>query len=78
LACNRSDPDPDPPAHWEKLYKWEDDLPQHDVDLPFPEGKSGRYVYFRNQIQMLGWNNQLNEVYVLFYIFLRTNEVTRY
>ena len=54
--------DPDPPANWDKLYKWEDELPQHDVDLPFPEGKTGRYVYFNNQIQQLGWNNQLNEV----------------
>lgn len=54
--------DPDPPANWDKLYKWEDDLPQHNVDLPFPEGKTGRYVYFNNQIQHLGWNNQLNEV----------------
>jgi hypothetical protein len=34
------------------------------VDLPFPEGQTGRYVYFKNQIQYLGWNNQLNEVYV--------------
>jgi hypothetical protein len=58
--------DHDPPANWDKLYKWEDDLPQHDVHLPFPEGETGRYVYFRNQIRYLGWNNQLNEVYVIF------------
>jgi len=67
--------DPDPPSNWDKLYKWEDGLPQHDVNLPFPEGKEGRYVYFHNQIQMLGWNNQLNEVFVflfLFYSFLST------
>jgi hypothetical protein len=56
--------DPDPPANWDRLYKWEDDLPQHDVDLPFPEGGTGRYVYFKNQIQYLGWNNMLNEMYV--------------
>ena len=57
--------DPDPPSDWQKLYKWEDELPQHNADLPHPEGKTGRYVYFKNQIQMLGWNNQLNEVCVL-------------
>ena len=56
--------DPDPPANWDNLWKWEDDLPQHDVDLPFPEGNTGRYVYFKNQNQLLGWNNQLNEMYV--------------
>ncbi len=54
--------DHDPPPNWDKLYKWEDDLPQHNVDLPFPEGKEGRYVYFANQIQGLGWNNLLNEM----------------
>jgi len=54
--------DQDPPANWDTLYKWEDSLPQHDVDLPFPEGKEGRYVLFSNQIQMLGWNNLLNEM----------------
>ena len=58
----QAEPDPDPPSNWDKLYKWEDELPQHDVNLPFPEGKEGRYVYFRNQIQLLGWNNQLNEM----------------
>jgi len=56
--------DQDPPANWDNLYKWEDDLPQHNVDLPFPEGKEGRYVLFSNQIQMLGWNNLLNEMCV--------------
>jgi hypothetical protein len=56
---------PDPPSNWEELYKWEDNLPQHDLHLPFPEGKAGKYVYFQNQIQYMGWNNLLNEVYAL-------------
>ncbi|KAG5735191.1 Myosin-1, partial [Termitomyces sp. T112] len=50
------------PPTYESLRKWEDNLPQHDLDLPFPEGKTGRYVKFSNQIAMLGWNNVLNEV----------------
>ena len=61
--------DQDPPANWDKLYKWEDNLPQHNVDLPFPEGKEGRYVYFANQIQGLGWNNLLNEMCACLYTF---------
>ncbi|KAE9396113.1 hypothetical protein BT96DRAFT_997035 [Gymnopus androsaceus JB14] len=52
---------PEPPTY-EKLRKWEDELPQHDLSLPFPEGKTGRYVKFDNQIKQLGWNNVLNEV----------------
>ena len=71
LSIPQAQCDPDPPSNWDKLYKWEDELPQHDVNLPFPEGKEGRYVYFHNQIQMLGWNNQLNEVFVHFFCFIR-------
>ncbi|KAJ3998831.1 hypothetical protein F5050DRAFT_1805612 [Lentinula boryana] len=52
---------PEPPT-WARLRQWEDDLPQHDLSLPFPEGRTGRYVKFNNQIRMLGWNNVLNEV----------------
>ncbi|KAF7317534.1 hypothetical protein MKEN_00840200 [Mycena kentingensis (nom. inval.)] len=36
-------------------------LPQHDLDLPFPEGRDGRYVKFSAEINQLGWNNCLNE-----------------
>ncbi|KAF7365603.1 hypothetical protein MVEN_00433800 [Mycena venus] len=49
------------PPTYEALKKWEDDLPQHNLDLPFPEGKTGRYVKFSNQMKFLGWNNCLNE-----------------
>ncbi|KAJ7650296.1 hypothetical protein FB45DRAFT_1017688 [Roridomyces roridus] len=50
-----------PPTH-EKLWKWEASLPQHDPDLAFPEGRTGRYVKFSNQALRLGWNNCFNEV----------------
>ncbi|KAL0064325.1 hypothetical protein AAF712_008771 [Marasmius tenuissimus] len=52
---------PEPPT-WDVLRAWEDNLPQHDLDLPFPEGKTGKYVKFSNQIQQLGWNNVLNDL----------------
>ncbi|KAJ6455412.1 hypothetical protein C8R45DRAFT_1056697 [Mycena sanguinolenta] len=51
---------PGPPSH-EALRKWEEDLPQHNLDLPFPEGRNGRYVKFSNQMVLVGWNNCLNE-----------------
>ncbi|KAF8529746.1 hypothetical protein BU17DRAFT_6062, partial [Hysterangium stoloniferum] len=44
------------------INKTERNLPQHNLDLPFPEGRTGRYVKFSNQIVGLGWNNVLNEV----------------
>ncbi|KAK7037688.1 hypothetical protein VNI00_010914 [Paramarasmius palmivorus] len=52
---------PEPPT-WERLRKWEDNLPQHNLELPFPEGNTGRFVRFSNQVKQLGWNNVLNEV----------------
>ncbi|KAF9553966.1 hypothetical protein CPC08DRAFT_697169 [Agrocybe pediades] len=54
--------DLDLPPTYEKLWEWEKNLPQHNLDNPYPEGRNGRYVHFKSQIQMLGWNNQLNEV----------------
>ncbi|KAJ4496975.1 hypothetical protein C8R41DRAFT_760591 [Lentinula lateritia] len=50
------------PPTWARLKEWEDELPQHNLDLPFPEGRTGRYVKFSNQIKMLGWNNVFNEL----------------
>ncbi|KAJ7334679.1 hypothetical protein DFH08DRAFT_916123 [Mycena albidolilacea] len=51
---------PGPPTY-EVLKKWEDDLPQQDFDLPFPEGRTGRYVKFSNEFKDVEWNNCLNE-----------------
>ena len=54
--------DLDQPPTYARLKKWQTDLPQHNLDLPFPEGRTGRYVLFKNQVVGLGWNNELNEV----------------
>ena len=38
----------DPP----RFYGWHDrekQLPQHDLTLPYPQGRDGRYIYFANQ-----------------------------
>ncbi|KAJ7162950.1 hypothetical protein C8R46DRAFT_1101970 [Mycena filopes] len=51
---------PGPPT-FAALRAWEENLPQHNLDLPFPEGKTGRYVKFSNQMNFVGWNNCLNE-----------------
>ncbi|KAJ6505979.1 hypothetical protein DFH09DRAFT_285655 [Mycena vulgaris] len=52
---------PGPPTY-EKLWLWEKNLPQHNLDLPFPEGRTGRFVKFTNQARRLGWNNCFNEI----------------
>ncbi|KAI3614845.1 hypothetical protein WG66_003282 [Moniliophthora roreri] len=50
------------PPHYDPIREYEKTLPQHNLDHPFPEGKTGRYVKFANQIRFLGWNNCFNEV----------------
>lgn len=51
-----------PPAYTE-IRKWESNLPQHNFDLPYPEGKFGRYVLFSNsRTHLSGWNNKLNDM----------------
>jgi hypothetical protein len=37
-----------PPRFHSWLYR-EKRLPQNDPDLPFPQGREGRYIYFANQ-----------------------------
>ncbi|PBK95702.1 hypothetical protein ARMGADRAFT_924955 [Armillaria gallica] len=54
--------DTDQPPNYDWLRQWEHDLPQHNLSLPAPEGKAGRYVKFSSQTQMLGWNNVLGVV----------------
>jgi len=70
LTGRKPPPDLEPKTTWEnpptlaKLKQWERDLPQHNLDLPFPEGRTGRYVKFSNQVKRLGWNNAFNEMCV--------------
>lgn len=60
----KPDTDWDSPPSWDVLRQRELNLPQHNLDLPFPEGKNGRYVKFSNQIRRSGWNNVFTELYV--------------
>ncbi|KAF8645215.1 hypothetical protein AX16_008042 [Volvariella volvacea WC 439] len=53
---------PKGPPTYRRLKRWEWELPQHNLDLPYPEGRTGRYVKFTSQVKELGWNNVLNEV----------------
>ncbi|CAA7269522.1 unnamed protein product [Cyclocybe aegerita] len=65
--------DLDQPPTYEKLRKWEANLPQHNLDLPFPEGRTGRYVYFSNELVKIGWNNKLSELLMNSYLAYKSN-----
>ncbi|KIJ54042.1 hypothetical protein M422DRAFT_154220 [Sphaerobolus stellatus SS14] len=56
-----------------EVLDMERNLPQHSLSLPFPEGKTGRYVKFSNQIYMLGWNNVLAEILLCSHLARRSN-----
>jgi hypothetical protein len=45
-------PEPEDGSDPPRFYGWHDReklLPQLDPDLPFPQGRDGRYIYFANQ-----------------------------
>ncbi|KAI0291368.1 hypothetical protein B0F90DRAFT_1777336 [Multifurca ochricompacta] len=51
----------DPP----RFYEWherEKRLPQHNPDLPFPQGREGRYIFFSNHVWGVGWGNAMQEL----------------
>ncbi|KAG9226540.1 hypothetical protein CCMSSC00406_0005793 [Pleurotus cornucopiae] len=50
------------PPRFKEQWQWQESLPQHNTSLPYPEGKTGRYIKFSNQVTRLGWNNALNEI----------------
>ncbi|KAH7103435.1 hypothetical protein BKA62DRAFT_768849 [Auriculariales sp. MPI-PUGE-AT-0066] len=55
------------------IWTLERNLPQHNLDLPSPEGREGRYIRFRNQMWDVGLNNQLEETILLSHLAMRSN-----
>jgi hypothetical protein len=53
------------PPTWKDMREYERDLPQHNPNLTFPEGRDGRYVRFPSQNRGFGWNNVLPVLYVV-------------
>ena len=60
---------PGPGPDYERFILAERALPQHNLDTLSSAGKQRRYVKFANQIRALGWNNVLNDVYVILLSF---------
>ncbi|KAG9003015.1 hypothetical protein FRB93_011302 [Tulasnella sp. JGI-2019a] len=48
--------------NYEDVWEFERRLPQHNLDLPWPEGKDGRYVLFEVPYHHIGFNNQLQDI----------------
>ncbi|CDO76489.1 hypothetical protein BN946_scf184615.g15 [Trametes cinnabarina] len=54
------DKDRKPPLY-EEYHKWELALPQHNPDLPYPEGRNGQYIWMANHVHASGWGNAMQE-----------------
>ncbi|OBZ68588.1 hypothetical protein A0H81_11555 [Grifola frondosa] len=50
------------PPLYEKYHQWELRLPQHDPNLPLPEGRNGKYIWMANHVQGSGWGNAMQEL----------------
>ncbi|KAG8956286.1 hypothetical protein FRC04_004366 [Tulasnella sp. 424] len=57
---------------YEDIKRYESRLPQHDLDLPFPEGRDGRYVKFVPYTGY-GLNNELQDIIMVSQIALLAN-----
>ncbi|KAI0964553.1 hypothetical protein AcW1_001345 [Taiwanofungus camphoratus] len=43
-------------------------LPQHNPDLPYPEGREGKYIWFPNHVHASGWGNAMQELLLNSYL----------
>jgi len=53
LSSLRGLPKPEGGTNPPRFYEWHDRekrLPQHDLNLPYPQGREGRYIRFTNQV----------------------------
>ncbi|KAK2463845.1 hypothetical protein APHAL10511_004150 [Amanita phalloides] len=54
-------PDGRPPLY--KQYReYEEHLPAHNPDLPYPNGKHAKFIFFANHQNGVGWGNVLQEM----------------
>ncbi|KDQ62949.1 hypothetical protein JAAARDRAFT_202479 [Jaapia argillacea MUCL 33604] len=49
------------PPLYERWHEQESRLPQHDPDLPFPEGKHAKFFWVANHVTASGWGNSMQE-----------------
>jgi len=49
------------PPRYQDVIALQQSLPQHNLNLSYPEGAMGRFVKFSCQLTTAGWNNYLSE-----------------
>ncbi|KAF9244158.1 hypothetical protein BU15DRAFT_86106 [Melanogaster broomeanus] len=54
--------DPSIPPLFEAYHEFERHLPQHDLSLPFPEGRDAKFFWAANHVTASGWGNVMQEL----------------
>lgn len=49
------------PPLYSEYHQRELELPQHNPDLPYPEGREGKYLWTPNHVHASGWGNVMQE-----------------
>ncbi|KAI0646357.1 hypothetical protein C8Q79DRAFT_1050023 [Trametes meyenii] len=60
------------PPLYSRFHEAELALPQHNVSLPFPEGREGKYLWIANHASKCGWGNAMQELFLNAYLAYRT------
>jgi hypothetical protein len=50
------------PPLYERYHESEANLPQHNLDLPFPEGRDAKFFWASNHVTNSGWGNAMQEL----------------
>ncbi|KAF7965096.1 hypothetical protein HWV62_45727 [Athelia sp. TMB] len=53
------------PPLYERYHRYEAELPQHNPELPAPEGKDAKFFWASNHVHGSGWGNAMQELLVL-------------
>ncbi|KAG1878746.1 hypothetical protein C8R48DRAFT_688255 [Suillus tomentosus] len=50
------------PPLYEEYHDYERHLPQHNLSLPFPEGRDAKFFWAANHVTISGWGNAMQEL----------------
>ncbi|KAG2147827.1 uncharacterized protein EDB93DRAFT_1145545 [Suillus bovinus] len=50
------------PPLYEEYHDYERRLPQHNLSLPFPEGRDAKFFWAANHVTLSGWGNAMQEL----------------
>ncbi|KAG8220778.1 hypothetical protein J3R82DRAFT_2210 [Butyriboletus roseoflavus] len=61
------------PPLYENYHNYERQLPQHNLSLPFPEGRDAKFFWVSNHVTASGWGNAMQELLLNALLSYETN-----